>query len=179
MTKFPQPEKAEVVRFLLEKEGRVMVCLNAGATGVDVPRRFAKDEGLQLILNSNMPQPIDITDVGIESELRFGGFPHYCIIPFEAVWGVYNPDTGHGMFWPEAMTPSVRRNYESAQPPDPLPSGQKGVPGLDPEGDPPPEQPFTDQLQFKVIEGGAEGRPKGKKPPKKGGKSHLHLVDKD
>lgn len=104
-------QKAEVVQLLLATEGRVMLCLDATQTGVIVPRRFASDKGLRLILNKNMPQSIEITPHGIESELRFGGIPHFCVIPFAALWGVFNPDTNHGMFWTESMPEEIRQQH--------------------------------------------------------------------
>lgn len=176
MTKEQRKEKAEMVRYLLENEGRAMLCLNAASPGVEVPRRFAGEEGLQLILNRSMPNPIDIGDQAIESELRFGGVPHYCIMPYEAIWGAYNPDTGHGMYWPEAMTLAVRRNFESVQMSNPE-TPDAAASGLDLDAGPPPEQPFSDALQFKVIQGGSRMPRKqaDKAPPQD--KPHLRLVD--
>ncbi|MBF0628992.1 MAG: hypothetical protein HQL91_12315 [Magnetococcales bacterium] len=108
MTASDSSQKADVIRLLLETEGRVMLCLDATRAGVAVPRRFASDNGLRLILNRNMPQLIDIGARTIESELRFGGIPHYCVIPYEALWGAFNPDSKHGMFWADAMPEEIR-----------------------------------------------------------------------
>nr|CRH07542.1 putative stringent starvation protein B (sspB) [Candidatus Magnetococcus massalia] len=110
-----QPDKADVIRFLLEEEGRVMLCIDATQESVEVPRRFADDNGLRLVLNRQMPQPIHVGSDKVESELRFGGIPHYCIIPYEALWGAFNPDTGHGMLWPESMPNDVRQSYWLSQ----------------------------------------------------------------
>ncbi|MBF0622880.1 MAG: hypothetical protein HQL54_13245 [Magnetococcales bacterium] len=115
MDDIQQPEKSEVVRLLLELEGRVMLCLDATRKEVEVPRRFVSDPGLRLILNSKMPQPIEITEKAIESELRFSGIPHYCVIPYGALWGAFNPDTGHGMFWPNSMPKDIRENLDMDQ----------------------------------------------------------------
>jgi stringent starvation protein B len=103
--------KPEVIRLFLEHEGRVMLCLDATRKDVDVPRRFATDVGLRLILNKSMPQPIYINPDAVESELRFGGIPHYCVIPYDALWAVYNPEKGQGMLWPESMPDPVRERY--------------------------------------------------------------------
>lgn len=108
------PGKPEVIRFLLETEGRVMLCVDATLEGVDVPRRFQRDRELRLVLNVRMPQPIYVQPDHIESELRFGGVPHHCIVPLTAVWGAYNPDTGHGVFWPDSMPDIIRFRYEQA-----------------------------------------------------------------
>ncbi|MBF0107623.1 MAG: hypothetical protein HQL76_00400 [Magnetococcales bacterium] len=112
-------EKARVVQRLLEHEGRVMLCLDATCQGVEVPRRFASDPGLMLVINVNMPQPIEIGPVAIESELRFGGIPHYCIIPYTALWSAFNPDSGHGVLWQESIPPIIRQQH-GAYPTGPL-----------------------------------------------------------
>ncbi|MBF0123913.1 MAG: hypothetical protein HQL60_01095 [Magnetococcales bacterium] len=106
-------EKADVVRILLDQEGRVMLCLDATCPGVSVPRRFASDHGLRLILNIQMPQPIHIGANAIESELRFGGIPHYCVIPYKALWGAYNPDTSHGVLWQDSMPEDILAQHHS------------------------------------------------------------------
>ncbi|MBF0421716.1 MAG: hypothetical protein HQL73_01850 [Magnetococcales bacterium] len=112
-------EKAQVVRRLLQHEGRVMLCLDATCQGVEVPRRFSSDPGLMLVINVNMPQPIEIGPAAIESELRFGGMPHYCIIPYHALWSAFNPDSGHGVLWQESI-PHIIRQHHGAYPTGPL-----------------------------------------------------------
>lgn len=111
----PLPDKASVIRLLLEKEGRVMICLDATQKGVDVPRRFCNDPGLILVFNNAMPQPIHILPDSIASELRFGGIPHYCIIPYTALWSAFNPDTNHGVIWPDSMPENVRHTHGAMQ----------------------------------------------------------------
>lgn len=112
-------EKALVVKRLLQHEGRVMLCLDATCDGVEVPRRFASDPGLMLVLNVNMPQPIEIGPAAIESELRFGGIPHYCTIPYHALWGAFNPDSGYGVLWQESIPRAIRQQH-GAYPTGPL-----------------------------------------------------------
>ncbi|MBF0189309.1 MAG: hypothetical protein HQL50_15400 [Magnetococcales bacterium] len=114
MQKRPE-NKPELIRYLLESEGRVMLYLDATHTGVEAPRRFRNDIGLRLILNRTMPHPIEFKEHAIESELRFGGIPHYCILPYDAIWGALNPDTGNGTLWPESMPEPIRKNYQRSQ----------------------------------------------------------------
>ena len=136
-----------------------MVCLDATFKDVDVPRRFADDRKLMLILNSKMPQHIEVGADGVESELRFGGIPHYCIIPYGAIWSVFNPDTNHGMLWPESMPEGIQKDQGV-----PLASG--------PRLDHPPTMPERPTLQ--VIEGGATQDPPTKS---KRNKPQLRLVE--
>ena len=108
-------EKAGVIRILLETEGRVMLCLDATQKGVDVPRRFSNDPGLMLVFNSKMPQPIHILTDSVASELRFGGIPHYCVIPYTALWSAFNPDTNSGKTWVNSIPESVRHTHGALQ----------------------------------------------------------------
>ncbi|MBF0614685.1 MAG: hypothetical protein G8237_05295 [Magnetococcales bacterium] len=150
-------QKAEMVRILLETEGRVMLCLDATVRGVEVPRRFGKDNGLRLILNRNMPQPIEIGVTAIESELRFGGIPHYCVIPYEALWGVFNPDTRHGMFWGDSMPEEIRARHSVEESTLRLPEAfvQSAEPA--PVVPVPAPAPAPAKVALRVIDGGDGG----------------------
>ncbi|MBF0370690.1 MAG: hypothetical protein HQL52_14655 [Magnetococcales bacterium] len=168
--------KADVVRLLLENEGRVMLYLNATRSGVEVPRRLMNDQGLRLILNRKMPHPIHVTATGVESELRFGGVPHYCIIPYSALWGALNPDTGHGMYWPDSMPEPIRRNYEfsrslqaqhGADRPDRAASQESGepMPQAKPAGASAKATPKAAKPVFQVIDGEGKSPDNGDTPP--------------
>lgn len=108
------PDKIEVVQYLLETEGRVMLCVDATQPGVNVPRRFNRDDELRLILSNKMPTPLKVGPRTIEALLGFGGVGHMCVIPLHALWGAYNPETGHSMFWPDSMPERIRRRYHMA-----------------------------------------------------------------
>ncbi|MBF0132934.1 MAG: hypothetical protein HQL75_10165 [Magnetococcales bacterium] len=154
-------EKAQVVQRLLKHEGRVMLCLDATCQGVEVPRRFASDPGLMLVINVNMPQTIEIGPVAIESELRFGGIPHYCIIPYNALWSAFNPDSGHGVLWQEFIPPIIRHQH------GPYPTGPlKPLPDDDawPLPDAAPEPVKAGVPAFKVIEGNSDIPPPDNNP---------------
>ncbi|MBF0623284.1 MAG: hypothetical protein HQL82_00570 [Magnetococcales bacterium] len=161
-----------------------MLCLDATCKGVDVPRRFASDTGLRLILNKKMPQSIEIGPRVVESELRFGGIPHYCIIPYEAVWGAFNPDSGKGRLWPEAMPESILKSYDANQRAGfPPPAGGKvaalpsrGAEATAPRPPPPAQERIKPHLQ--VIEGGtAPATPPSADPEGKRSRPHLRLVE--
>jgi stringent starvation protein B len=166
MDKEIQPNKGEVIQLLLETEGRIMLCLDATYSGVDVPSRFKNDINLMLILNSKMPNPIHIGKSDVQSELRFGGVPHFCLIPYDAIWGAFNPDSNHGMMWQESMPDDVLKQQ-----------------GLTPLSDltlptPPKKKKSAKKAKknspFQVIEGGdcqKQATSKGTKKPK------LKLVD--
>lgn len=126
-----------------------MLCLDASYPGVDVPSRFRKDHSLRLILNKNMPHPIIIDDKSIRSELRFGGIPHYCIIPLDAIWSTFNPDSNRGMMWPESMPEDVWKHHRDLSINDikPLPDRPKKS-----------TKPAVKTTPFQVIEGGVSNK---------------------
>ncbi|MBF0135768.1 MAG: ClpXP protease specificity-enhancing factor SspB [Magnetococcus sp. DMHC-1] len=186
-----QVGKGEVIRTLLEREGRVMLCVDATCKGVEVPRRFASDTGLRLVLNTKMPQSIEIGLRTVESELRFGGIPHYCIIPYEALWGAFNPDSGQGMLWPEAMPEQLRKGYFAAQnvvgdkqgssqvtPLGIVPAVQGAAAGEGQAGEGREQRESEERPKLAVIQGcvnpDAAPPPDGKK--KSSARNHLRLV---
>ncbi|GAB0055713.1 hypothetical protein SIID45300_00008 [Candidatus Magnetaquicoccaceae bacterium FCR-1] len=151
-------QKAELVRLILESEGRVMLCLDATWPGVAVPRRFASDTGLRLILNRTMPQPIHIGPEGIESELRFGGIPHYCVVPYDALWGAFNPDSRHGMFWADSMPEEIRVRHGMEESMVRLPEGVVlSTPPIEPLAPPTPAR--GERVALRVIEGDGAAAP--------------------
>ncbi|MBF0425300.1 MAG: hypothetical protein HQL66_05735 [Magnetococcales bacterium] len=180
MVREQQVGKGEVIRTLLEREGRVMLCVDATCKGVEVPRRFASDTELRLILNVKMPQPIEIGPRTVESELRFGGIPHYCIIPYEALWGAFNPDSGQGMLWPEAMPEMVRKGYLAAQG---AIDGGRGSGVANPLGHIKPVSGLAGKgsgegPRLAVIEGGApaQSEPAAGDKKRAAARAHLRLV---
>ncbi|MEO5339779.1 MAG: ClpXP protease specificity-enhancing factor SspB [Magnetococcus sp. MYC-9] len=187
MEKKPLPDKASVIRLLLETEGRVMVCLDATQKGVDVPRRFANDPGLILVFNSTMPQPIHFLPEAVASELRFGGIPHYCVVPYAALWSAFNPDTNHGVVWPDSMPESVLQNHGLMQFSFDLPAEVYTPVAFEPESQETPVVPFAAPGRkgvpfLQVIDGG--GGPVGAAAAHRLGagtdaerRPHLRLVE--
>ncbi|MBF0444937.1 MAG: hypothetical protein HQL68_05060 [Magnetococcales bacterium] len=161
MDKNKLTNKGEVIQLLLETEGRIMLCIDATYHGVEVPSRFKNDTSLMLILNSKMPHPIHIGKTSVQSELRFGGIPHYCLIPYDAIWSAFNPDTNHGMMWQDSIPDDVLKQHGLSQ-----------LSGLTLPIQPPkkkkPSQKAKKASPFQVIEGGdSHSQPsnKGTKKP--------------
>ena len=88
----------------LLSEGDAMVCLDARHSEVDVPNTHKDNLALSLVFNLNFRRPFDIQETVIFATLAFGGRPHKCVIPFEAVWGIYEPESKKGQVW-EASFP--------------------------------------------------------------------------
>ena len=88
----------------LLSEGDAMVCLDARHSEVDVPNTHKDNPALSLVFNLNFRRPFDVQEPGIFATLAFGGRPHKCVIPFEAVWAIHEPESKKGQVW-EASFP--------------------------------------------------------------------------
>ena len=80
-------------------EGDAMVCVDARFPNVDVPGTHKNNSALSLVFNLNFRRPFDVQEDGIYATLDFGGRPHKCVIPFEAVWGIHDPNSKKGQVW--------------------------------------------------------------------------------
>ena len=92
----------EVIEALLER-GDAMLCIDSRHRGVQVPENHRNNSALRLVLNLGFRNPINLLDDGVEAVLVFGGVRHHCWIPYDSLWGVYNPETLEGMVWPERI----------------------------------------------------------------------------
>jgi len=89
-----------------------MVCLDARRPEVDVPLAHKKNSSLNLVLNLNFRRPIEILDDGIYTTLAFDGRPHKCVVPFEAVWAIYHPETQKGQVWEGSFPKDLKLEAE-------------------------------------------------------------------
>ena len=91
--------------FLIQllSEGDAMVCLDARFPTVDVPGTHKDNSALSLVFNLNFRRPFDVQEDGICATLAFGGRSHKCVIPFEAVWGIHDPESKKGQVWEESF----------------------------------------------------------------------------
>lgn len=92
---------------LLLRDGDVMLCLDASRSDVDVPPAHKENPSLNLILNLNFRRPIEVRPEGIFVTLSFSGRPHSCVIPFEAVWAIYEPSMKKGQVWESSIPESL------------------------------------------------------------------------
>ena len=80
-----------------------MVCLDARLPDVDVPKNQKSNSSLNLVFNLNFRQPIEINEDTISATLAFSGRPYKCLLPFEAVWAIYDPNMQNGQVWEESI----------------------------------------------------------------------------
>lgn len=98
-----RPEEIkEIVEGMLAK-GDTMLCIDSRHPEAQVPGEHQGKSDLRLVLNLRFRQPISLFPDGIQADLLFNGVLHHCWIPYECLWGVYDPDTGEGTLWPEQM----------------------------------------------------------------------------
>ena len=92
----------------LLSEGDAMVCLDARHPEVDVPNTHKDNPALSLVFNLNFRRPFDVQETGIFATLAFGGRPHKCVIPFEAVWAIHEPESKKGQVWEESFPKDLK-----------------------------------------------------------------------
>ena len=108
--------------FLIQllSEGDAMVCLDARLPTVDVPGTHKDNSTLSLVFNLNFRRPFDVQEDRIYATLAFGGRPHKCVIPFESVWAIHDPESKKGQVWeesfPKDLQLKVGANTEAGNP---------------------------------------------------------------
>ncbi len=85
-------------------QGDAMVCIDARQPDVQVPKAHKANPMLNLVFSLNFRRPFEVLEDGIYGSLSFGSRPYKCVIPFTAVWAIYEPDTEKGQVW-EASIP--------------------------------------------------------------------------
>lgn len=99
-------DKQDFLNDMLSK-GDAMVCMDARQPDVEVPKAHKSNPMLNLVLSLKFRRPIDILEDGIYGSLSFGGRPHKCVIPFTAVWAIYEPDTQKGQVWESSIPEDI------------------------------------------------------------------------
>jgi stringent starvation protein B len=106
------PPKKDVALALLE-QATVLVHLDPRGEQVMVPAWFKRQPQLVLQIGLNMPKPIpdlNVDDDGISCTLSFSNTPHYCHLPWAAVYALIGA-SGRGMVWPDDVPKEVAGQY--------------------------------------------------------------------
>lgn len=88
-------------------QGDAMVCMDARLPEVEVPKAHKTNPMLNLVLSLNFRRPFEVLEDGIYGSLSFGGRAHKCVIPFTAVWAIYEPDTQKGQVWESSIPEDI------------------------------------------------------------------------
>jgi stringent starvation protein B len=100
------PSKRDVLNSLLD-EGKTMIFLDARVSGVEVPKDHTRNPNLCLNLSRAFKRPVVVSDRHVEAVLSFGGTAYPCVVPFEAIFGMYSHVTHKQFVWPEDVPPEV------------------------------------------------------------------------
>jgi stringent starvation protein B len=138
----PLPRKQAVALDLLERTS-VFVHLDPRRPGVIVPQGFLKQPQLVLQIGMNMAIAIpdlDVGEEGISCTLSFNKRPHFCRLPWSAIYALIG-EQGGGMVWPEDVPPEVVSQQRAAAKKEAKPRkpGLRAISGeaADRNGDPP------------------------------------------
>jgi stringent starvation protein B len=102
------PPKKDVALALLERAS-VFIHLDPRGEKVLVPPWLKKQPQLVLQIGLNMAVKIpdlELADEAVRCTLSFSRRPHYCSVPWNAVYALVGED-GRGMVWPEDIPPEV------------------------------------------------------------------------
>ncbi len=108
------PPKKDVALALLERAS-MFIHLDPRHTDVLVPAWFKKQPQLVLQVGLNMAVRIpdlEVTEDAVACTLSFNRSPHYCFVPWHAVYALVGED-GRGMVWPEDIPPEVAAQTRS------------------------------------------------------------------
>jgi len=98
--------------------------VDAGVTGVDVPRQFVKDGKIVLNVSWSATAQLKLGNDEITFSGRFGGASMMVFVPVNAVLAIYARETGQGMiFSDDEPAPPA------AEPPKEPPKGPRPVGG--------------------------------------------------
>jgi stringent starvation protein B len=111
------PAKKDVTLALLERS-TVYIHLDPRREGVAVPPWFKNQPQLvlQVGLNMNIPIPdLEVDESGVRCTLSFNRSPHFCSIPWPAVYALVGDD-GRGMVWPDDVPEEVVAQAQAESP---------------------------------------------------------------
>jgi len=134
-------------------QGNAMVCLDARLPDVEVPKAHKTNAMLNLVLSLNFRRPFEVLEDGIYGPLSFGGRAHQCVIPFTAVWAIYEPDTQKGQVWETSIPEDIDWGDKSG-PPSGVPAPRKNLenkPTTPVAESDKPEKPKRDRSHLRVI----------------------------
>jgi stringent starvation protein B len=113
------------------------IVVDAGMSGVDVPRQYVRDGKIILNVSWNATAQLRIGNDELSFSGRFGGASMIVRVPVDAVLAIYARETGQGMIFADDEG-------------GPAPTPPEGAP---PEGTPtePPPRPAGPRPKLKVV----------------------------
>jgi stringent starvation protein B len=118
------------------------IVVDAGMTGVDVPRQYVRDGKIILNVSWNATAQLKIGNDELSFSGRFGGASMIVRVPVDAVLAIYARETGQGMIFADEEAGSA-----------PQASAAATQEGMAPESAPtePPPKPAGPRPKLKVV----------------------------
>jgi stringent starvation protein B len=113
------------------------IVVDAGASGVDVPRQYVRDGKIILNVSWTATSQLRLTNDEVSFQGRFGGASITVRVPVTAVLAIYARETGQGMIFTDE---------EGGPGPGPTPA--VGPPSGEPK---PPASPGGKRAKLKVV----------------------------
>jgi stringent starvation protein B len=82
------------------------IVVDAGITGVEVPRQYVQDGKIILNVSLNATSGLNLGNEAVMFRARFGATSYDVSVPIAAVMGIYARETGQGMIFSEADAPA-------------------------------------------------------------------------
>ncbi|MFZ5890001.1 MAG: ClpXP protease specificity-enhancing factor SspB [Myxococcota bacterium] len=155
------PPKKDVANALLE-QSTLFIHLDPRSDQVKVPPWFKKQPQLVLQVGHNMAVRIPDLDVGDEAlscTLSFNRSPHFCWIPWGAVFALVG-ENGRGMVWPDDVPKEVAAQAAQQQ-------KKEAAPKLHAVPAEKPREPAPAEAVPLLDEGAAKPKKKRARKPKK------------
>src|ERR1041384_214154 len=95
------------------------IVVDASIEGVEVPRQYVQGGKIILNVSSNATSMLSLGNEVVRFRARFGAATYDVSVPIAAVLGIYARETGQGMIFSEADTPT---------PPPPTPPSEPAPP---------------------------------------------------
>ncbi|MDH5762535.1 MAG: ClpXP protease specificity-enhancing factor SspB [Nitrospinota bacterium] len=134
-------------------QGDAMVCIDARQPDVEVPKAHKTNPMLNLVLSLNFRRPFEVLEDGVYGSLSFGGRPYKCVIPFTAVWAIYEPDTQKGQVWETSIPDDIdwgdKKGAITDAPPPGKPAAKPAMKTVAGSGK--SEKPKRDRSHLRVI----------------------------
>lgn len=92
--------------WILDNECTPYVLVNAMADGVEVPQQYVKEGQIVLNISPLSVVNLEISNVRMSFNGRFGGISTDVLVPIAAVIGIYARENGQGMVFEDEQPPT-------------------------------------------------------------------------
>lgn len=151
-----------------------MICLDGRLPDVDVPREHKSNPSLNLVLNLNFRRPLDVLPEAVYVTLAFQGRPHACVIPFDAVWAIFEPALKKGQVWEESIPSDINlEEHLQGQISKDRASPEKQA---DTDNPAPPRGEMKPGKKLPKVLTGSKKMDSAPTPPTKRDRSHLRVI---